>query len=117
MPPKCGAKFFWRMMTGSFEGEWKETYNVSRLFPWLAAGRPYFLVITRRENPLEIPDAAFLKLEMPLDYHGYLLWAGRGGGLQALRQQVLESARPLACSREHTGAEALRPAIRRPWRS
>lgn len=96
-----------RMMTGSFEGEWKETYNVSRLFPWLAAGRPYFLVITRRENPLEIPDAAFLKLEMPLDYHGYLLWAPGAEACQALRRQVLESARPLACSREHTGAQAL----------
>ena len=96
-----------RMMAGSCEGEWKENYNVSRLFPWLAEGQPYFLVITRQEDSFAVSHAAFLKLEMPLDYHGYLFWAAGLQACQALRGQVLEAAKPLACSREHTGVEAL----------
>lgn len=96
-----------RIMSGGYEGEWKENYNVNRLFPWLATEQPYFLAITRRGEPLSAPDAASLKLDMPLDYQGYLFWANTPEACGALSRQVKETARLSACSGIYAGVDAL----------
>lgn len=96
-----------RMMSGSCDGEWSENYNPNRLFPWLAASQPYFLVIARRQDSLPLSGSSFLKLDMPLDYQGCLFLSDTPEACQALRSQMLEASGTLACSKAYAGAEDL----------
>lgn len=102
-----------------------EQSTIDRLFPWLIAKQPYFLVVTQSwegNNPYlfpilanpEEPAGGVIKLDMPLGYTGYMcIRASLASALSAeqkleahLRQQPYTQSH-FACSPIHTGYDEL----------
>lgn len=102
----------------------REHNTMDQIFPWLAANKPYFLIVEQGNADLSriklltdqsaLPDGSLIKLDLPLGYTGCLCIRNSEGQAQALAEQLC-SHLPLAegaFSQVHTGYSGLHACYR-----